>query len=54
MRLALAQVGECKLERRTLTVWSNEIIVSVLDMLADNINVEESLLDELFHTLVQI
>jgi len=32
-------------------VWSNEIIVSIMNMWADNINVEESLLDQLFHSL---
>jgi len=32
-------------------VWADEVIVAFMDMRADHVDVEEGLLDELFHTL---
>jgi hypothetical protein len=34
-----------------LAVWSNKIVVAFVYVWADDINVEEGLLDELFHAL---
>lgn len=34
-----------------LSIWSDQVIVTFLDMWAQNVDLEECLLDEFFHTL---
>lgn len=38
--------------QNNLAIGPNEVVVAVVDMLANDINVKESLLDKLFHSLV--